>query len=546
MSSSEIATPSLAGDRRERKIAAVLLALIATLIVIYTVCAWIVGPSMYADQGKGFLALRYWLQGGPFNVYPVPDPADIARDQPFFVGWWSPGQYLVPGVFKVMGLDLGHSMTIVLFLSSVSAFVGLYHLYRQWNFPLLSIAVTFLVFVTGRLFTHQFDIYGGGEVILTAISPWWFLLLLRMRNFSPLGAEACVLAGAIVLTVAKLSGLVLVLASVAALELDDLWSTRRWRWARWTAMGAALAVFAGLFQFFWLSRGEAPTSTDALGLSVERGMTHFISSVVACFTNVLSLGDFAVAVAARPGHVLIAVDGTYQIYLALAIPVLLVAYVVTKQAARSRPDYVRFAALLAVVYCIGMAMIYLRGSEISLEDRHFRQVGMVLAIGVVHAVMQWRRPSMLAAVAFALVLSAYGVGSWAYKLHTNMISAKGDEGFRHMFLKQDELDFIHAKIDTPVKGSSLVVVQAAEMQLEFHHRRTFEIPAPYIPLDVIPRRIRYHGQVDHIGVLMKNVMVRDGKADAILAGFKDYALDRWNRRQVGDFTYFSQDRPNAQ
>lgn len=531
--------PPLGVEKSER-VSSVLLVFIGLLILTYTVCAWIVGPSMYADQGKGFLALRYWMQGGPFNVYPIPDPADIARDLPYFVAWWSPGQYLAPGLFKAVGFDLGHSMTIVLFLSAVSALVGLYYLYRQWGFPRLSIAVTLLVLATGRLFTHQFDIYGGGEVLITALTPWWLLLLLRMRHYTPIAAAAWVFGAAVVLTVAKLSGLVLVLTSLSAIELVDLLTTRRWRWARWIAMAVALGAFAVLFQLFWLSRGETPTTASFVAVAPQRALTHVVPALVACFTSILSLGDFATAVGARPGHVLFTT--TVQTYFVLALPVLAIAFAAARSVSRSHPDYFRFAAALTLIFWLVMAAIFIRGGEVSLEDRHFRQVGMVLAIGVVHAAMQWRRPLMLGAAAFALMLSFYGVASWAFKLRTNVMSAKGDEGFRHMLLTQPELDFIRSRIDTAARGTSLVVVPSAEIQLEFHNRRTFEVAADFMTDEGVKERVRYHGRVDHVGVLMMNKLVANGRAALVLAGFEDYPKDGWKRSEAGDYTYYFQDR----
>jgi len=540
------------------KITTALHVLTGLIVLGYAVSAWVVGPSMYADQGMGFLALEAWKHGGPFNIVPVPDPANIALSKGFFVAWWSPGQYLVPGVFLAMDFDLGHAMTITLALCGVLALVGLHLLYRQWGFPPLSIAVTLLVLCCTRLFSHQFVIYGGGEVLITALTPWFLLLLFRLRDFSALHS-AILFVAIFVLTVAKLSGLVLGVASIGTVILLDLWSKRP-RGAGIVAplvklviddlrsgfrgkilnVGIALVVFGILFQIFWLSKGDTPTSNPLNVFSPGKLLTHAIPAFVACFTSILSLGDFSAATLMHPGHEVF--HERYVFYLLIAIPVGGLVYVVSRQIARSHPDYFRFAATLTIVFWLIMTAVYVRGGEVSLEDRHFRQIGMVLAIGVVHAALSWRRLFAFAAAGVALVLCAYGGASYVVKLRTNIHSAKGDMGFRHMVLSQSALDFIRGKLNTPPGGSSLVVIPSAEIALEFRTRRTLEIAADFLGIDDLRSRLSFRGRVDTLGVLLQTKMIAEGKAAVVLAAFKDYPVDGWTRTPLGDFTYFSQGR----
>src|SRR5262245_27782166 len=71
-------------------------------IVLFLVSLYI-PPTVISDSGVGFLALRRMLDGEPFNTITTPDPANIANDVMTFLNWWSPGQYLVPGVFIWLG-----------------------------------------------------------------------------------------------------------------------------------------------------------------------------------------------------------------------------------------------------------------------------------------------------------------------------------------------------------------------------------------------------------------------------------------------------------
>jgi len=124
------------------------------IVLAYTISTAIVGPSMYADQGTGFLVLEAMKRGDPFNTTPIPDPADISRGLDFFVAWWSPGQYLVSGLFAALGFDLGQTIVITVTLCSALGLVGLHFLYRSWGFPALSIAITLLILAGTRLFSH--------------------------------------------------------------------------------------------------------------------------------------------------------------------------------------------------------------------------------------------------------------------------------------------------------------------------------------------------------------------------------------------------------
>ncbi len=521
------------------KIATALYVLTGLIVLAYTISIAIVGPSMYADQGTGFLALEAMRRGGPFNQMPVPDPADIARDRDFFVAWWSPGQYLVPAAFEELGFNLGQAIILTVALCSVMGLVGLHFLYRSWGFPPLSIAVTLLLLSCSRLFSHQFAYYGGGEILLFALTPWFLLLLFRMRDFSPAMAVG-IFAAIALLTVAKLSGLVLAVAAVITVEIIDLQSRRSGRMRRLLTAGVMLAVFALAFRLVWLARGETPTTHGLAVFSPERLLTHAIPSFVACFTSILSVGDLAKAGLLHPQHGVL--QTTAPFYLLAAIPVAVLAYFVGRQISRSHPDYFRFAATLTIVFSLIMTAVFVRGGEVSLEDRHFRQIGLVLAIGVVHAALNWQRPFALGAAGLALVLAAYGGVTFVVKLQRHLASARSDQGFRHMVLSRSALDFIRTHLDKPFNGSSLVVLPSAEIGLEFRNRRTVEIPADFRTNDDLRHRYSYHGRVDDLGVLLQSRMIENGKAALVLAAFKDYPADGWTVTPLGDFTYFSQGR----
>ncbi|MGQ0583898.1 MAG: hypothetical protein ACT4O6_18325 [Reyranella sp.] len=522
-------------------VATALYVLAGLIVLAYTICIAIVGPSMYSDQGTGFLVFEAMKRGSPFNTMPIPDPGDISRNIDFFVAWWSPGQYLVPGFFAALGFNLGQAITITVALCSALGLAGLHFLYRSWGFPPLSIAITLLVLAGSRLFSHQFAYYGGGEIVLFALTPWFLLLLFRMREFSP-GQALCIFAAIAVLTVAKLSGLVLAVSSIGALQIVDLRSDRPGKLRRLVTVGVMLAVFGIIFKLLWLAHGETPTSHSLAVFSPERLLTHAIPAFVAGFTSILSIGDFATATLMHHKYGVGFIKTTSPFYLALAIPVAVLAYVAGRQISRSHPDYFRFASALTVVFALIMTAVFVRGGEVSLEDRHFRQIGLVLAIGVVHAVLAWRPPFKLAAGGLALVLLAYGATTFVVKLQRHIASGKSSQGFRHMVVSQQAIDFIQKNLTTTPAGTSLLVVPSAEVGLEFPGRRMVEIPASFRSPDDLRTRYSFRGRVDSLGVLIQTEDVDNGKAALVLAAFKDYPLNGWIVTPLGNITYYSQGR----
>src|ERR1700759_3148629 len=59
-------------------------------------------PALFPDPGMGFQVLRCMQLGGQFNTLIAPDQSDISQNYTEFLTWWSPGQYLVPYLFKLL------------------------------------------------------------------------------------------------------------------------------------------------------------------------------------------------------------------------------------------------------------------------------------------------------------------------------------------------------------------------------------------------------------------------------------------------------------
>jgi hypothetical protein len=129
-------------------------------------------PAMNYASAAGFMAFRSMLEGGSFNNVTTPDPTNIANDVASFLTWWSPGQYLVPGIFVWFGTDYGLATLLTTLISTIIGVVGWVQVARSFNVSYVVLSLFVVGLVTFRYVTLPFRVYHGGELLLFAVSPW--------------------------------------------------------------------------------------------------------------------------------------------------------------------------------------------------------------------------------------------------------------------------------------------------------------------------------------------------------------------------------------
>src|SRR5262249_2709981 len=140
-------------------------------IILFLVSLYI-PPAVISDSGVGFLALSSMLRGGAFNSITTPDPANIANDIATFVVWWSPGQYLVPGVFIWLGTSYGVALSLTTLIVTLIGVAGWIQVARSFAVSSFVLFVFVLGLVTFPYVTQRFLGYWGGELLLFATAPW--------------------------------------------------------------------------------------------------------------------------------------------------------------------------------------------------------------------------------------------------------------------------------------------------------------------------------------------------------------------------------------
>lgn len=137
------------------------------------------------DSIYGFLAYKGTVQTGYFNSLQEVSTVDVGVIKNHFVAWWSPGQWMAPGLLVLLtGCTLGLASIIVTIFFSGLGIYGFYKVYRYFGFSIPITLISLLILILSDAFYTSFIIYQGGEVLSFAIFPWFLLFIIKLERFS--------------------------------------------------------------------------------------------------------------------------------------------------------------------------------------------------------------------------------------------------------------------------------------------------------------------------------------------------------------------------
>ena len=514
------------------------LALISSLTFAFIAVSFLVGPAMFSDSGWGFLAWDSMVRGAPFNSLFQPDPEDISRDVTVFLTVWTPGQYVLPGLLEKAGISLGSALTVVTSVFSVLGLVGWHALYRAFGFPLQTTMVALAVIACSRFFNLPFLIYNGGEVLLFGLAPWFLLLVwssrdLRWRTVPPL------VAGAVVLLFAKLTGIIVAGAAIGARVLSaDGAGLNRETIRKGVVAAVAVGAIGILFRLVWQVHGQ--TAAEIVVEPHETGLPFFIAFVVGSLWSAsLSLGDLASYILIHPARpVATSIDAVYYALMPVA---LVIVGTTCWHLRRSHGEYLRFSLLIFAAMAGLLVLLWLRASTISFEERHLRVPSLLLLVGIVHVFLD--APRWLVRAAFLLVVgaaSAYGIASFTVRAAASLESPIGARGVRLRTFHAEALAFLN-RIDVVDRNGRrpLVLVPSPEITIEFQQARAWSNHADFESLATLQERT-FKGRVPELYIFLPRRLMANGKAAVILKSLSDYPIDRWTMVLLGDFICFHQ------
>jgi hypothetical protein len=468
------------------------------VVVILGVLLFFSPPAVFPDPGMGFQVLRSMQFGAPFNTLISPDQSDISQNYSQFLTWWSPGQYLVPYLFKFGGLlNTGEAVAITVTLCQVIGVAGFYFFFKKIGFtPFISI-ISLIFIICQQAFVVPYVFYNGGEILLFAFVGWFLY-----------GCAALKKPGLILVLFVLFSGWVGFFCKssflwIYAAGLCCLWLrlssnspgiVHRVKASLWVAIPGAISL-AGIY-FSFLSKGETPASVSyGFKLTLQTFGFPIASPVLSSF----SVDDMLHGLFFHTGKPVFDPAWSICILVALAVLSLLLIISITRYVPNN--NYRLFILVFYVAAILFFGLTYLRQLTISYEARHFRILGILIMPGTFYLVNQLKIRYQLF---FALICMGIGVASFSYLVkgyqYNKTLTAKGITGLSQPNIDQPALNYI-MKLDRENRNAIFVFI-SDDIGLEVMHNRTITLQPIGADLKIDADDYRYEGHAGPLYIVL--------------------------------------------
>lgn len=155
-------------------------------------------PMLSSDSATGLRAWESMQAGGPWNSIVEPSSSDISLDASASITWWSPGQYLAPGLMGALTPSLASALILTALFAALASVAGVYRLVRVLGGPPSAAALAAFATACNWHTLHHLAVYIGGESLLGAIAPWTLVAAVQPRFQAWRGVTVlffCFLAG---------------------------------------------------------------------------------------------------------------------------------------------------------------------------------------------------------------------------------------------------------------------------------------------------------------------------------------------------------------
>lgn len=433
------------------------------------VTLFLIPPALFPDASKGFQVLRSMQLGSGFNNLVAPDQGDISKNYTQFFTWWSPGQYLVPYFFKIIsGVNLGKGIAITVTIAELCGLAGFYSFFRKIGFT-QNVSVISLVFIICQCaFMVPHVYYNGGEILLFSFEGWFLYGCIAFKKPGLKLVLFVLLSGAIGFFF-KSSFLWMYAAGTCCLwiRLSENKGTFTFiKNALWCGLPAV--VLLAVFYIFYISKGETPaTAASGFKLTVAALSYPLASPILTAF----SVDDFLNGLLVHTGKQLLSEQ--WSIIVLMFIALLSVLLMISVIRYEKNDTYRLVLIVFYVVAVLFFGFSYLRQMEISMESRHFRIIGLLIAPGIIYLTAGFKPVYKFA---FVVVLAAIGINSFSYLIkgyQFNNSFAKGLTGVAQPNIDRASLDHV-IKLDNENKDATFVFV-GDDIGLEILHNRVISL-----------------------------------------------------------------------
>ena len=504
-------------------------------LLAYLISWHIAPPSLNTDSATGFAAWETWRNGGPWNHRIAPDYTDIAQNEFYSVAWWSPGQYMLPGLLRLLGLDWLQAARLSTLAAAWFAVFGVWLLGRRLDLSPAQASLAALACAVGCGTLHTFGMFWGGDIFLAGIAPFVYLAALRLFE-KPLATNFAVFFLACLSALfCKHGGILVVVGALAFVGLESL----RERGARlfsdarpWLAGGGSV-IACTLARWLWMGSGPTPGDAGQVSTPPLTGIGFALNGPWFALTGSGSLLSWLLQ---RGGHS--ATEGWRLVspwLLASGLAATSLVCWLGLRPASARPW--RLAACAWVVTIGLLCILYLRGASVSIDERHFRAASAPLAIALAFAALPPAPRSIPRVVSLALLLLTLALGTAAHVRRVGLLAnlTRGPvSGFTQPELDAGDARLLAAACPT---DATLLITHAAH-SLEFPGRRILSTDAYFREAEDL-RRWRFAGTVPLLLVPVPRFYDEDGRGAILRASFVDVPAIAWQSIDIGNWRLWS-------
>ncbi len=499
---------------------AIILIIVVVALVISGILLFFIPPALFPDPGQGFQVLRSMQMGGGFNNFVSPDQSDISQNYTEFLTWWSPGQYLVPYLFKLaVSLNTGRAIAITVTICELLGLAGFYVFFKKAGFTPRVITISLLFIICQQAFVVPYVYYNGGEILLFAFEGW-FLYGCLSFNAPSLKLVLFVLFAGWVGFFLKSSFLWIYAAGLCCLWIR-LASGRVgiWEWTKkaiWITIPAAVSL--AVIYIFYISKGQSPASTaNGFKLTAQTFSFPLASPILSGFSiddlfHTLIYHTWKPVFNSGSGALILVLIALLSIILVLNI----IRYV-------PNDNYRLFLVVFYIAAILFFGFSYLRQLNISYEARHFRIIGILIAPGIISMVTKFQPVSKFL---FALVFAGIAYTSFAYLVKgfkINSVNARGAMGVAQPNIDQQSLNYI-MKLDRENRNATFVFV-SNDIGLEILHNRIITLKPIEDDLKIDMDDYTYEGFAGPLYIILPETY-NGPKEKMIMKSFPGYA--GWN------------------
>lgn len=496
-----------------------LLFILLVVLTISTGIASFIHPmALFPDPSWGFQVMRGMEHGGGFNLLTAPDHDNIAQNYSEFLSWWSPGQYLVPYLFKtVFSVNTGQASALTVLFCEVLGLFGFYRFFRKAGFSERVAVVSLAFIICQQFYVLPYVFYNGGETLLFGFMGWFLLGCLSFHKPNDWRLLIFILLSGWIGFICKSSFVWMFGAGLLVIWIKvSRGNTSIGKWiinGIWLGVPAVLSLAA--IYLGYLSKGINPTSgSNGFKLAWETLTFPLASPLLAGF----SIDELANGLIFHNDVPIFSYLGAIIILIILAI---LSIWLITRLL--RKVPFTNYQLVLAVFYVMSVIFFgyaFFRQSAISYEARHFRIIGLIFIPGIIYLIAQLNtgyRTAFGLLWAFILFTSlSYLIGG--YRVNKNEES-HGVSGVTQQFIDDTAMQDV-LNLDNTEKNATFVFT-SPDLALEITHNRVINIDPIDQHLRIDLQAYLYKGFSGPLHILLPS-SYRGVKMSMILKCFPGY------------------------